>query len=209
MFDARFSLVLIGFSSLMVQLLVFPVPSEASVYQLLGRTNDGSDHDTRVARARGLSPVLKLMRYLVPTALGISLFLIPVIAAVWRPVVDYLIPLRSLEAGWALGLGACLLLGGQAVTLVSVLQLRRSKIRSGLHSSGLFRWSRNPGLLGMYAFYLGLCFLFPCAVLFVGLIPYVWNMHTRVLIEESHLSSRLGAPYASYKTRVPRYLFFE
>ena len=73
------------------------------------------------------------------------------------------------------------MLCGQAVTFVSVLQLRRHKIQSELQHSGLFRWSRNPGLVGMYVFYLGLCFLFPCVVLFVGLIPYVWNMHTRVL----------------------------
>ena len=125
MFDARFVLVLIGFGSLLVQLLVFPVPSEASVYQLLRRTGGEPDHDTRVAYARGLSPVMKLVRYFAPTALGIALFLVPVVAAVWRPVVDYLIPFPSLETGWALGLGAVLVVGGQSVTLVSVLQLRR------------------------------------------------------------------------------------
>ena len=70
MFDARFVLVLIGFGSLLVQLLVFPVPSEASVYQLLRRTGGEPDHDTRVAYARGLSPVMKLVRYFAPTALG-------------------------------------------------------------------------------------------------------------------------------------------
>lgn len=207
MLDARSVLVLVAYGSLLVQLLLFPVPSEASVYQLLLGADDEKD-DTRVAHARGLSPVKKLVTYFLPTAVGIALFLIPLAAALWPPVVDYLIPLHSLDTVWALGLGAVLVLGGQSVTVVSVLQLRRYKIRSELQSSGLFRWSRNPGLVGMYAFYLGLCFLFPCVVLFVGLIPYVWNMHTRVLMEESHLSSRLGAPYVDYMTRVPRYVLF-
>ena len=207
MLDARSVLVLVVYGSLLVQLLLFPVPSEASVYQLLLGADDEKD-DTRVAHARGLSPVKKLVTYFLPTAVGIALFLIPLAAALWRPVVDYLIPLHSLDTVWALGLGALLVLGGQSVTVVSVLQLRRYKIRSELQSSGLFRWSRNPGLVGMYTFYLGLCFLFPCVVLFVGLIPYVWNMHTRVLMEESHLSSRLGAPYVDYMTRVPRYVLF-
>ena len=207
MLDARSVLVLVAYGSLLVQLLLFPVPSEASVYQLLLGADDEKD-DTRVAQARGLSPVKKLVTYFLPTAVGIALFLIPLAAALWRPVVDYLIPLHSLDTVWALGLGALLVLGGQSVTVVSVLQLRRYKIRSELQSSGLFRRSRNPGLVGMYAFYLGLCFLFPCVVLFVGLIPYVWNMHTRVLMEESHLSSRLGAPYVDYMTRVPRYVLF-
>ena len=69
------------------------------------------------------------------------------------------------------------MLGGRAVTFASMLQLRQLRNQAAVQYSGFFRWSRNPGLVGMYAFYLGLCFLFPCVVLFAGLIPYVWNMH--------------------------------
>lgn len=208
MIDARAGLVLIGFSSLLVELLQFPVPSEASVYQLLFEADDEIDNDTRLAQARVRSPVRKLITYLLPTAIGVALFLVPLAAAFWRPLIDYLVPLHGLETVWSLWLGAVLVLGGRVVTFASVLQLRRHKIRAELQCWGLFRWSRNPGLVGMYVFYLGLCFLFPSVVLFVGLIPYVWNMHTRVLMEESHLGSRLGAPYANYMARVPRYLLF-
>ncbi len=208
MFDARSVVVLIGFGSLLVQLLLFPVPSEASVYQLLLEADDEIAHDTRLGQARVRSPASKLLTYFLPTAIGVVLFLIPVAAAFWRSLIDYLVPLHGLDTVWSLGLGAVLVLCGQAVTFVSVLQLRRHKIQSELQHSGLFEWSRNPGLVGMYGFYLGLCFLFPCVVLFVGLIPYVWNMHTRVLMEESHLGARLGAPYANYMARVPRYLVF-
>ena len=208
MIDAKAVLVLIGFGSLLVELLRFPVPSEASVYQLLLEADTEIDGDTRLAQARARSPVSKLITYLLPTAIGVVLFLIPLAAAFWRPLIDCLVPLHGLDTVWAFWLGAVLVLGGRALTLVSMLQLRRHKIRRELQYSGLFRWSRNPGLVGMYAFYLGLCFLFPCVVLFVGLIPYVWNMHIRVLMEESHLGSRGGAPYANYMVRVPRYFLF-
>ena len=206
--DAKAVLILIGFGSLLVELLRFPVPSEASVYQLMLETDDDIDGGTRVAQARERSPVRKLVAYLLPTAIGVGLFLIPIVAAFWRPVIDYLVPLHGLDTIWSLWLGAGLVLTGRALTFASTLQLRQRKVRAELHSSGLFTWSRNPGLVGMYAFYLGLCFLFPCVVLFVGLVPYVWNMHTRVLMEESHLGSRFGVPYASYMVRVPRYVLF-
>lgn len=208
MIDARAVLVLIGYGWLLVELLRLPVPSEASVYQLMLETGDETDNHTPLAQARVQSPGRKLVVYFLPTALGVALFLIPVVAAFWRPLIDYLIPLHGLDTALAFWVGAGLLLGGRILTFVSVLQLRPHKVRAEPQYYGLFRWSRNPGLLGMYAFYLGLCFLFPCVVLFIGLIPYVWNMHSRVLLEESHLSSRLGAPYANYVKRVPRYLGF-
>jgi protein-S-isoprenylcysteine O-methyltransferase Ste14 len=43
-------------------------------------------------------------------------------------------------------------------------------------------------------------------VLFAGFVPYVLNMHTRVKMEESHLSERLGDEYRRYLERVPRYV---
>ena len=75
MIDARSVLVLIGFGSLLVQLLVFPVPSEASVYQLLFETDDKIDNDTNLGRAGVRSPASKLLTYFLPTAIGVVLFL--------------------------------------------------------------------------------------------------------------------------------------
>ncbi len=208
MIDAKTVVVLIGFGWLLVDLLWFPMPSEASVYQLLREPADDTDTETRGLQTRVRSPLKKVVAYGLPTALGVTLFLIPLAAAFWRPAIDYLIPISRLDSVWSFRLGAVLMLGGRVVTFVSTLQLRRHTTRDELQCSGFFRWSRNPGLVGMYAFYLGLCFLFPCVVLFVGLVPYVWNMHTRVLMEESHLGSLMGAPYANYMARVPRYVPF-
>ena len=122
--DAKAVLILIGFGSLLVELLRFPVPSEASVYQLMLETDDDIDGGTRVAQARERSPVRKLVAYLLPTAIGVGLFLIPIVAAFWRPVIDYLVPLHGLDTIWSLWLGAGLVLTGRALTFASTLQLR-------------------------------------------------------------------------------------
>ncbi len=140
MMDARAVLVLIGFGSLLVELLRFPVPSEASVYQLLVESDDTSDNDTRVAQARLRSPGRKLVAYLLPTAIGVALFLVPLVAAFWRPLIDYLGPLHRLDTVWSLWLGAVLVVSGRAVTFAASVQLHQHKIRSQLRYSGVFRW---------------------------------------------------------------------
>ena len=93
-------------------------------------------------------------------------------------------------------------------TRFSVLQLRAAHRRDEerLGVEGLFRVSRNPGLLGMFVFYIGLALLFPCVVLFAGFVLYACNMHQRVRLEESRLNRALGYRYRAYAARTPRYL---
>jgi len=205
---------LVAYASLLLDLTVFPIPSEASTFQLLTRADPADDVSAAprdaLARARRRSRPWKVVLYLLPTGLGVALFLIPLVAAFAPEVIAYLWPIRALESPVVRGAGAILLAAGRLTTFVSVLQLRaRTRSRSpALQPRGLFRLSRNPGLVGMYAFYLGTCLIFPCVALFAGFAPYVLNMHRRVLMEESHLTRRWGRSYREYRGRVPRYLFF-
>jgi protein-S-isoprenylcysteine O-methyltransferase Ste14 len=202
-------LVLVAYASLLLELVVFPIPSEASTYQLFFETRDepAADPGDSLAAARGRSWPSKLLRYFLPTALGVVLFLIPPVAALFPDVLEHLLPIPALHADAALAAGALLVVAGRTVTFTSVLQLRRRHERlAEFAAGGLFRHSRNPGLVGMYAFYLGNCLLFPTVVLFAGFVPYVLNMHQRVRMEESRLARRLGADYEAYLARVPRYL---
>ncbi len=207
--DVAQIVILIAYGSLLLELVVFPIPSEASTYQIFfeaapdGRSTSEAD---ALERARERAPWVKFVRFFLPTALGVLLFLVPPVAAFWPELTRYLGPLTGLETPGMRSTGLFVILLGRAITFTSVLQLRRHK-EIDLASLGWFRFSRNPGLVGMYVFYLGNCLAFPCLALFVGFFPYVLNMHTRVLMEESHLSRRLGSPYRDYLRRVPRYLF--
>jgi protein-S-isoprenylcysteine O-methyltransferase Ste14 len=197
--------VLAAYASLVLELVVFPIPSEASTYQLFFTEAEGAG--AAVARARRRPWGVKLFRYLLPTALGVALFLVPPVAVFVPALVEHLWPLPALRTPLFAAAGVALLVAGRALTLASVLQLRRRHGHDVVFAAvGLFRWSRNPGLVGMYAFYLGNCLLFPCVVLFAGFVPYVLNMHQRVRMEESQLVGRLGAEYEAYLARVPRYL---
>jgi protein-S-isoprenylcysteine O-methyltransferase Ste14 len=87
-----------------------------------------------------------------------------------------------------------------------VLQLRRRRRRGGDFAMGWFRWSRNPGLCGMFVFYLGLAAAFGAPVLWIGGPVYFANMHRRVRLEEAHLAAGDGSAWRDYAARVSRYL---
>lgn len=193
---------------LLVELTVFPVPCESSTFQLFFNTTEGEGSADNLAQARQRSPWTKLLVYFLPTALGVVLFLVPLFAVFVPAIVDWLWPLPSLSSAWIAWTGLAVVHAGRLLTFTSVLQLRaqRKAAAKGVQTRGLFELSRNPGLVGMYAFYLGNCLIFPCIVLFVGFIPYVVNMHRRVLMEESWLLRCGGDGFRAYMKRVPRYL---
>ena len=200
-------IVLLAYASLVLELVVFPIPSEASTYQLFMRDAPRSPEEDRLSRARQRRKRWKLLRYFLPTACGVVLFLIPLGLIRFPEAREWLFPITALETESVLTLGMAAIVLGRAVTLMATLQLRRAqRMDTGLAARGLFKHSRNPGLVGMYAFYLGISLVYPCWLLLLGFFPYVFNMHRRVLMEESHLGHALGSDYAAYRQAVPRYL---
>lgn len=194
-------LVLLAYSSLVVELVLFPIPSEASTWQLLAApVGDGSD---ALARARRRALATKVLLFVLPTAIGIAMFLLPLACIVFAPVRR---ELADLAGPVTTATGLVFVVAGRALTLVSVLQLRAQRRRPAFAPAGLFAWSRNPGLIGMYAFYIGLCLVAGVSLMWIVLPLYLHNMHQRVAIEEAHLHARLGDAWGGYCARVPRYL---
>ena len=136
----------------------------------------------------------------------VALFLLPPILALAPHLSALLIPIAALAQPVVVGAGIGLLIASRIITPLAVLPLRRSQRHAALAQTGLFAWSRNPTLLGLFAFYLGNALLFPCAVLLLGFPLCVLHMHRRVGLEEIDLRARFGAEYAAYEARVPRYL---
>lgn len=198
-------LVLAAYASLLLELVVFPIPSEASSWQLLasrGEQAQGMQPTGELALARRRATSVKLLSYLLPTALGVALFLVPLASMFVAPLRELLTSPPLPAASWT---GVALIAIGRTITFTSVLQLRASRRAPRGLAHGLFRWSRNPGLVGMYGFYAGLCLVCLSPYMALGFPLYVANMHRRVRMEESHLEQRLGESWRAYRGAVPRY----
>jgi protein-S-isoprenylcysteine O-methyltransferase Ste14 len=194
------ALVLLAYASLLVELVCFPIPSEASAWQLLLRTDGARGEQLLQARAKPLP--LRLMLYLLPTVLCVLLFLVPVLAVLWPLLLSrWSVPVPAV----VVSAGAVAVIVGRLLTFVSVLQLRARRRHAGA-PLGLFGWSRNPGLLGMFLFFAGLCALVGVPLLWLGMPVYLGNMHARVRLEESQLVAIGGEAWREYAARVPRYL---
>ncbi len=75
-----------------------------------------------------------------------------------------------------------------------------------LRTDGLYRYSRNPQLVGSFLFIVGYTLLWPAweGALWAGLWPVITYLMVRG--EEEHLTRVFGDEYRAYCARTPRYL---
>ncbi len=205
------SIVLLAYASLVVDLVVYPVRSVASTLAVMKRSVTRADGT--VAPSLTLAVLPKLALFALPTALCVVFFLLPIAMIVDPRLRSAFGPIRAPEPEAVAWTGVLLVVLGGLLTFSSVLTMRGGDARpfrpvrpSELRRHRLFSRSRNPGLLGMFAFYLGLVLVYPCWILLAGIPLYFGNMHWRVLLEESDLGAKFGSDYRAYRERTRRYL---
>jgi len=77
-----------------------------------------------------------------------------------------------------------------------------------LKVSGIYKYSRNPQIVG-YGFLIAGCGVFwPSWYVFAGLISYIFIVHKMVLTEEIHLENLFADRYVSYCNSTPRYFIY-
>jgi len=77
-----------------------------------------------------------------------------------------------------------------------------------LKTSGVYRWSRNPQIVGYCLFLLGWVIIWPSEGMFIALLVCMGLVHQMVRVEERHLGRIHGEEYARYRERTARYLGF-
>lgn len=113
---------------------------------------------------------------------------------------------------WQKSAGSALIIGGMGLAVVAMAGLGAAtsfgQRAAGLHERGLYRWSRNPQLLGGFLAVIGVVALWPSlyAVSWAGM--YCMIGHWMVLAEEEHLRNLQSERYERYCQRVPRYFGF-
>jgi len=138
---------------------------------------------------------------------GVGLFVFPLAVAADSDLRSWTVPFLQ-DAPRLAPAALALIWVGRLVTSLAAWQLHSCARRGdrSLQRTGLFRYSRNPILVGLYLFYAGNCLWLPSVMTCGGFGLYAWSMHRRVLMEEGFLLAKFKAEYHAYLERVPRYL---
>lgn len=198
--------------TLLYELIGIPVPSIASTYQLFFTKDDFNRPQSLLARVRRWPLLFKIILLIIPSGLVVIIYLLPLMQAVWPGFADYLHYIAPPGIFWMIVVGVLLALGGRIMGLSAAWMMHHDQGDGvdeelfGLKTKGLFSFTRNPILIGMYLTFIGLWFLYPTWVMGLGFLILVGNMHFRVLLEEEFLSWRFGVPYQQFVAKTRRYL---
>lgn len=201
--------ILVAYASLLVELTVIRVPSVASSMNLYASpTALVGCYSPGYQRLFRLSKTLKIAFFFAPLAIVYAVYAYPLLVIWLGPdlLEDYLFqPTLALDVAATLTI-----ITGRSLAMATALTIRRDNEQTGesffLHTAGPLRWSRNPGLVGMYLFCIGLWLAVPSMSLLVGIAVYCLYMDFKVRMEEDFLANKFGDSYADYCARTGRYL---
>lgn len=110
---------------------------------------------------------------------------------------------------------ACVMLlaVGVAFFTLAIMRLGTFSLRVGLaqeetalRTTGVYRFSRNPMLLGLYLIALGSAIYVQCPINWILVIIALMVHHKIILAEEVFLQNRFGEQWIRYRNNVRRYL---
>jgi len=203
--------VLLVYLILLFEITVWHVPSVASTYQLFYPNEDTTPtNEGLLTRVQGFSVFKKTMLLFMPSFIGLVIYLLPLFLVFYPSWIHYFGKIGNLESSWIKYTGLFIALAGRATALIAVAQMRQENRQAAnsfsLKTKGIFNQTRNPINLSMYLTLIGLFMIFPTAVLLLGILFYIGNMHFRLLLEEDFLKDKFGENYMKYFLHTKRYL---
>jgi protein-S-isoprenylcysteine O-methyltransferase Ste14 len=198
-----------GYATLLIELIFFHVPSVANTKNFFVQNNDYSmAKSDLIKKVYHWSFLKKILVLLIPTILINVYFLVPFLYFLPNAIDFCLFKPNS----WLEILGVLFIVLGRYITFGSMIYIRKENKQTvnsfKLHTSGIFAYSRNPGLDGMFLFFAGFGFIVPTMLLWIGLLFYFYYMLFRVKIEEEFLKALFQNEYENYCQKTKRFLLF-
>lgn len=200
-------LIILTYISLLVEIIVFPVPSVASSYQLILKQKS-VPQDIFYSKIQNMNLFQKLFLLGLPTLLCIFAYCVPLILIIMSRFTDF--GVDKTESIAFIVIAFLLIITGRIISLYSVIKIRRNNHQQEnsfeLKTRSIFSVSRNPILFGLYVSFVGMIVLFPHLYMVLAFAYYMGHMHFRILIEESFLKYKFGNKYSDYQKKTKRYL---
>ena len=200
----------VAYLSLLAELVLLHVPSVASSRSIfIAPAETVAGYSSRQQAVFAMPTGIKLLLFGVPLVIIYGVFALPLVVSVMGPdpLSDYLFAPDPM----ATAAGIAFIVGGRLLTLWSTLTIRVDNQQQDeaffLHTTGAFRFSRNPGLVGMFAFIGGCWLLLPSLGMGIGIGLYIAYMNVKVRMEEDFLQNRFGDDYTSYCRQTARFLW--
>jgi len=178
-------MVILVYLSFLLDFLVWPIPSEASTFSMI---NDNGQMSYYKKNLLILVFVFSLLFYLTP--LGLSVY----------GIITGNI-LTTISKGI---LGISISIFGRIISIAASIRLSQNE--SGIVCDSLFRYSRNPIILGLHLTIAGMLIISGKWYLWLFFFMYLMNIHYKIKIEESRLYEKFGPAYRKYKANTPRYV---
>jgi len=144
--------------------------------------------------------------------LGTWIVLIYTILYICFPdIVDYTLPVPIIQNIYFEIIGTLLLFLGTVITTIAMLQLGISArvylpdAKTKLITSGVYRFCRNPGYLGVNISWFGIFILVSSLFYLIGFFLFLIGIQFRILQEEKFLKEGFGEDYEIYMEKVGRY----
>jgi len=200
---------LLGFGSLLIELVFFHTPSVANTKNFFKEnSNYGTIDSVKIRTIYQWSFFNKCLLLAVPSVIINGYFLLPF--CFFFPTLSDKMVLVFKSSVLINSIGVLCVVAGRIVTFGSMLYLRGENQQKQdsfkLYTSGIFAYTRNPGLDGMFLFFCGFCLLFPSLFMWLGLLFYFFYMRFRVQIEEEFLKQLFGENYNVYLKKTRRFL---
>jgi protein-S-isoprenylcysteine O-methyltransferase Ste14 len=178
--------IILIYLSFVIELLTWPVSSEASTGRLL--------HSWRSNKTK------HNLIYLLVFLFNSFFTLTPLLISLYFLFYNELFQISFLTY-----IGLILAWLGRLISIRSAYELNKSKLKS-LVTDSMFKWSRNPISLGLFITFFGLILVIPHFLMIIGYIIFVLNINYKIGIEEKFLIQRYGRPYHNYVRSTPKYL---
>ncbi len=206
-FDLIEIFIILTYLSLFIEIIVFPVPSVASSFQLILRKKSLPD-PFLYTRVQNLNFWWKIILLALPSLLSAIAYCVPlVLIALSKFSTNLIYKTEKIEL---IIVAIFLILAGRIVSLYSVMNIRRNNKQKGnsfdLKTGNIFSFSRNPILFGLYISFIGMIILFPKWFMIMAFGYFIVHMHFRIIIEESFLKFKFGEKYTIYSEKTKRYI---